>query len=212
MNDERSAKVTDLGSVLRGYFADHGLLSKSREMLAAFVWAEVVGPWYAQHTRVTRIRDGVLLVHCDSAPRAQQLQLDSAQILQRLNERIGGEYIKEIRAASGRVGRGRPDPVLAPEETEQLPAAAELAALRVPEEQAELIAALAEKLEDEQLRQRFTAAMHNFSRLQQWRRAQGYQPCGQCGRLVAPDQKCSVCYVGQMPQQGRPDFDEDAAS
>ena len=210
MDDERSARVSDLGSVLRKYFTDHGLLAKSREMLAAFVWAEAVGPWYAQHTQVTRVKDGMVMVHCDSAPRAQQLQLDSPQILQRLNDRLGGEYIREIRAASGRVGRGRAAPQLPAEETEQLPEAAELAGLKVPEEQAELIAALAQKLQDEQLRQRFTATMHSFSRLQQWRRAQGYQPCTQCGRLVAPGQKCSVCYVGRVPQQGRPDFDEDA--
>ncbi len=206
----RSGKVSDLSSMLHGYFADHSLLAKSREMLAAFVWAEAVGPWYAQHTQVTRVKDGTVMVHCDSAPRAQQLQLDSVEILRQLNERLGGEYVKEIRAASAQVGFGGAHHQLPPEEVEEFPEAAELAALEVPEDQAELIAALAEKLEAKQLRESFTAAMYNFARLQQWRRAQGYQPCARCGRLVAPGQKCSVCYVGRVPQQGRPDFDEDA--
>ena len=212
MNRKRSAKISHVTEILGEYFAEHGLLAKSQEMLAAFVWAEVVGPWYAQHTQVTRIKDGLLMVHCDSAPRAQQLQLDSADIRRKLNERLGGSFIKDIRAASGRVGRGRPDPKLCEEAGEELPEAAELAGQQVPQEQSEIIAALAQKLEDEQLRQRFAAAMQNFCRLQQWRRAQGHQPCRQCGRLVAPGRRCPVCFPGRMPQQGNPDFDESTES
>lgn len=196
--------------MLSGYLADHGLLAKSREMLAAFTWAEVVGPWYAQHTRVTRIRDGVLMVHCDSAPRAQQLQLDSAQIRHRLNERLGGEFIQEIRAASGRVGRGRPEPQIWEQQAEELPNRAELISQKIAEEQSQIIEALSHRLQDEELRGRFTAAMENFCHLQQWRRAHGYQRCPHCGRLVPPDQNCAVCYVGRTPQQGNPDFDERA--
>ena len=208
MNRKRSAKISHVTEILGEYFAEHGLLAKSQEMLAAFVWAEVVGPWYAQHTQVTRIKDGVLMVHCDSAPRAQQLQLDSAFILQNLNQRLGGEFIREIRAASGRVGRGRPDPTLYEAPGEELPSAAELARFELSGEESEIIAGLSQKLEDEALRRRFAAAMQNFCRLQQWRRAQGYQPCRQCGRLVAPGRRCPVCFPGRMPQQGNPDFDE----
>ncbi len=210
MSKKRSARISGLGQVLSDYLADHGLLGKSREMLAAFVWAEVVGPWYAQHTKVTRVRDGVVMVHCDSAPRAQQLQLDSPTILEKLNQRLGGEFIGEIRASSGRVGRARPEPQLWEEAGEELPDAAELARLELSEEESQIIAGLSGNLSDEELSRRFTAALENFCRLQQWRREQGYQPCAQCGRLVAPGRRCVVCFPGRLPQQGRADFDEDA--
>ncbi len=208
MAKKRSARTSGLDEMLTDYMADHGLLAKSREMLAAFVWAEVVGQWYAQHTQVTQIRDGVLMVHCDSAPRAQQLQLDSDYIKEKLNKRLDGSFIKEIRATSGRVGRGRPAPTIAETEEEPLPSPAELAQLRVPQQDVDFIRALAEKTGDEGLQRQFTAAMTNFCRLQQWRRAQGYQPCPGCGRLVASDQRCPVCHPGRIPQQGNPDFDE----
>ncbi len=207
MNRKRSAKISGVSEILGEYFAEHGLVAKSQEMLAAFVWAEVVGSWYARHTQVTRVKDGVLMVHCDSAPRAQQLQLDSAEIRRKLNQRLGGDFIKDIRAASGRVGRGRPAPELAEKEAEELPGASELAQEQVSEEQCEIIAALSQNVEDEQLRRCFAAAMQNFCRLQQWRREQGYQPCAQCGRLVATGRRCVVCFPGRLPQQGQPDFD-----
>jgi len=208
MSEERSARISDVGEILTDYMADHGLLTKSREMLAAFVWAEVVGKWYAQHTQVTQIRDGVLVVHCDSAPRAQQLQLDSDFIKEKLNQRLGGNFIKEIRATSSRVGRGRPEPTVAEAEGELLPTPAELAQIPLPQQDADFIRALAEKVDDEGVRRRFSAAMTDFCRLQQWRRAQGYRPCPECGRLVAPSQRCPVCHPGRIPQQGNPDFEE----
>jgi len=208
MSEERSARISDVGEILTDYMADHGLLTKSREMLAAFVWAEVVGKWYAQHTQVTQIRDGVLVVHCDSAPRAQQLQLDSDFIKEKLNQRLGGNFIKEIRATSGRVGRGRPEPTVAEAEGEPLPSPAELVQLRIPPQDADLVRTLAEKVDDKELQRRFSAAMTNFCRLQQWRRLHGYQPCSKCGRLLPPGQNCPVCHPGRIPQQGNPDFDE----
>ena len=208
MGKKRSARTSDVGEMLTDYMADHGLLAKSREMLAAFVWAEVVGEWYAQHTQVTQIRDGVLIVQCDSAPRAQQLQLDSDYIKEKLNKRLDGSFIREIRATSSRVGRGRPTPTTAEAEDEPLPSPAELAQLQVPQQDVDFIRALAEKMDDEGLQRQFSAAMTNFCRLQQWRRAQGYQPCAKCGRLVPPDQRCPVCRPGRIPQQGNPDFDE----
>lgn len=209
-DDDRSARVSSLREVLSGYLANHGLLGKSKEALAACLWAEVVGPWYAQHTTVTRVRRGVLMVHCDSAPRAQQLQFDSPHILEKLNQRLGGDFVHEIRAASGRVGRGRPDPTIPEGQEEKLPTAQELATIPVPRDQAELIETLAQKLADPGLRAKFTAVMVNFARLQQWRRSQGYQECATCGRLVSPGERCSVCYVGRLPQQGNPDFDSNA--
>jgi predicted nucleic acid-binding Zn ribbon protein len=157
---------------------------------------------------VTRIRDGVLIVHCDSAPRAQQLQLDSDRIKEKLNERLDGNFIKDIRATSGRFGRGRPDPTIAETDEEPLPSPAELAQLQVPQQDVDFIRALAEKTGDEGLQRQFSAAMTNFCRLQQWRRAQGYRPCPECGRLLAPDNTCLVCHPGRIPQQGNPDFDE----
>ncbi len=208
MGEERSARTSDVGEMLTEYMADHGLLTKSREMLAAFVWAEVVGEWYAQHTQVTQIRDGVLIVHCDSAPRAQQLQLDSDFIKEKLNQRLDGNFIKEIRATSGRVGRGQPAPTIEEAEDEPVPSPAELAQLPVPQQDLDLVRALAENVEDERLQQEFAAAMMNFCRLQQWRRTQGYQLCPKCGRLVPPNKTCLVCNPGQLPQQGNPDFEE----
>ena len=200
MLDHRDGKVTALTQILDKYLASRGLLGKSRQMLAALVWAEVVGPWYGQHTTVTRIHRGILTVTCDSAPRAQQLQLDSHQILEKLNQRLGGRFINEIRATSGRLGRGRRSPsVLAPSGTPEPP--------EIPREplspgQEQAIQELAAEIAESELRHRFMAAMRSFCRRQRWQQAHGYKPCGRCGRLIEQGAPCSVCRPGRPSQLG----------
>ena len=200
MVNRRDGKITNLEEILDKYLAHHSILHKSRRVLAALVWAEVVGPWYNQHTTVTRVNDDIVTVKCDSAPRAQQLQLDSAKLLAKLNERLGGNFIKEIRATSARLGQGgekssppAASPELSPPELSAAP-------LAPAEEQA--IQSLATEIEEPELRETFVGVMRNFCRMQRWQLAQGYKPCPQCGRLIEEGEKCAVCHPGRQPQQG----------
>lgn len=202
MVDQRDGKITSLDRILDKYLSHHGLLSKSRQMMAALVWAEVVGPWYRQHTAVTRVHDGILTVKCDSAPRAQQLQLDSDKILEKLNKRLGGSFIKEIRATSGRLGRGT-QRLSMPEDSPE-PPAPQLASEPLSPGEEQTIQALAGEVREPQLRERFVKVMRNFARLQRWKENHGYTACPQCGWLIEPGEQCPVCHPGRPPQQGEP--------
>ena len=203
MVDKRDGHISGLNQILDNYLASHSLLHKSRQMLAALVWAEVVGPWYRQHTAVTRVNAGILTVQCDAAPRAQQLQLDSSMILAKLNKRLGGDFIKEIRATSGRLGRGRQQPSVPADNGDELPPELSPEPLAPAEEQ--VIQGLASEIDDPELRERFVRVMRNFCRLERWKQAHGYKPCPQCGRLIKEGEKCMVCYPGRQPQQGEPE-------
>lgn len=196
MPDKRDGKITSLDQILDKYLARHGLLGKSRQMLAALVWAEVVGPWYSRHTAVSRVHDGILTVHCDSAPRAQQLQLDSDKILGKLNQHLGGNHIKEIRATSGRLGRGSRGPSLPTPAPESGFAKMAPKSLSAGQEQA--IQDLAGEIAELELREIFVAVMGNFCRLEHWKRDLGYNPCPHCGRLIEQGKPCPVCYPGRQ--------------
>ncbi len=202
MPDKRDGKITGLNRILDKYLSRQGLMGKSRQMMAALVWAEEVGLWYRQHTTVTRAHDGILTVECDSASRAQQLQLDSDWIREKLNKRLGGNFIKEIRASSGRVGRSMPRPSIA--EDSPAPAPPKLASEPLAPGQEQAIQALADEIRQPQVREKFVKAMRNFGRLQRWQEAHGYTPCPQCGWLIEPGEQCLVCHPGRAPQQGEP--------
>jgi predicted nucleic acid-binding Zn ribbon protein len=115
----RDPQPSNLGDILHGYLRHKGYSRHGAEVLAAVLWAETVGPWYAQHTEVVRVEKGVLTVHCDSAPLAQQLTADSDKILARLNQKVadhlgpGGTGVPPVSAPPGPGGAGV-SPVSAP--------------------------------------------------------------------------------------------------
>jgi predicted nucleic acid-binding Zn ribbon protein len=191
---------------LTGYLRHMGLARRSREVLAAVLWTEAVGPWYARHTTVVKAQDGVITVHCDSAPHAQQLQADSGKILARLNERVAaqlgetpkGPYVREIRATSAFMGRGGPGVYDRREQPAQTPRAAELDSVMLTAEEEQRMAKMAAEIEDDVLRRRFAAALRSHLRLRRWQLAHEYRPCEGCGALLPPGE--SRCWTCQPPE------------
>jgi hypothetical protein len=106
-------------------------------------WRDAVGATIARNAWPARIaRDGTLHVATDSSAWAFELQQLEANILGRLRESLAGEAPKAIRFAVGRLPeRGREDV-----EAERRPAPEPTA------EQRELAAALASRIDDEELR------------------------------------------------------------
>jgi predicted nucleic acid-binding Zn ribbon protein len=205
----RSGQPQQLQRLVQSYLGGKGYMRQSREVLAALLWSEVVGEWYARHTRVLEVSEGVLQVWCDSAPHAQQLQADAQSILDRLQERVERElsrgeegeatpvqpFLTELRASSAGGGRrdryqwtrpGGPAPSgVDPRELEKI--------ALTHEEKAEA-ERLAAALASEELREKFRQAYLSSLRLLRWKRSHGYRPCSACGRLLPPGEKiCLSC-------------------
>jgi predicted nucleic acid-binding Zn ribbon protein len=64
------------------------------------VWRETVGDAIAAQATPTSERGGVLTVSCSASVWAQELDLMSAQILERLNERLAGARITRLRCVA----------------------------------------------------------------------------------------------------------------
>lgn len=96
-------KAATAGALLGQFLEQSGLAVKLHAYEALLVWDEVVGPQITVHTQPTKIRDGILEVRVDQAVWMQQLQLMKPKILTRLNERLGGEVIKDIFWRRGKV-------------------------------------------------------------------------------------------------------------
>jgi len=96
-------KATAAGTLLSQFLQQSGLAGKLQAYESWRVWNEVVGPQIAAHAQPAKIRDGILEVRVDQAVWMQQLQLMKPKILARLNERLGGEIIRDIFWRRGRV-------------------------------------------------------------------------------------------------------------
>ncbi len=196
----REGSLSNLGPAIEKYLQGRGLIRAGRESLVPIVWPEVVGDWYRRHTEITRVENGVVSVACDSAARAQQLQLDSAQIVRALNARVGGHTVKEVRPSSGGI---RPlERARAPEEAppEPLPTSAELERIELEPPEWQWIASALAPVSDERLRRRLEQVLSKDRKLQRWRASHGYALCQSCGGATSPGRRlCRACEAGAAP-------------
>ena len=64
------------------------------------VWPAAVGDLVAAHATPTGERDGTLVVSCDAAVWAQELDLMGPEVSGRLNAALGAETVRALRCSS----------------------------------------------------------------------------------------------------------------
>lgn len=194
----RDGRLSRLGNVVSAYLAEGGHRERSHSSLCAELWPQVVGQWYSERTRVIRLRGKELSVCCDSPSLAQQLQLDQATVISRLNERLGGEIITSLRTAS--VGPRRERHRLAEEAPAEGPATDELERIVLSEEELTACIQRAAAIPDKALRETFQQLLADDCRLRHWRQARGYRPCTACGAVHnEPGPRCFTCVLLSQP-------------
>lgn len=83
-------------TVLWDLFRRLGIEGRVRESGAVIAWSEIVGPAAAGRSRAVACRSGTLVVEVSSSPWMQELSCLSDGIRAKLNQRLGGEWVKEI--------------------------------------------------------------------------------------------------------------------
>lgn len=61
------------------------------------MWNEVMGPAIINYTRRIRLDGQVLMIYVASAPLKAELSMMKETILKTVNERLGEDYVKEVR-------------------------------------------------------------------------------------------------------------------
>lgn len=194
--NKRDGRLGKLGFAVNEYLADGGALERSKSSLCAEIWPQIVGTWYGQHSRVVSLDRKELKVCCETPAMAQQLQYDQKTIIERLNERLGGNYVKSLRPSSVGPNRDRQNLEFM-RENDPLPPEAELAAVAVPPEE---LSALREHAADvpEELREGWLRTAQQLLRLRYWKVARGYKECSVCGALHNDlATRCFACRVDQ---------------
>jgi predicted nucleic acid-binding Zn ribbon protein len=87
--------------------ADLGLPAPDALAFLVQEWQNLVGPEVAPHCRLTSLRDGVLRVTVDSAPRGTQLRYLEAELVERAKALLGPDVVRELRVRVGAPGTRR---------------------------------------------------------------------------------------------------------
>ena len=80
-----------------------GLAERLREAEIWRVWSDVVGATVAARAQPLRIINGTLTVAVSSAPWIQELRFMTGMMKEKLNNRLGGEVVREIVLKAGRL-------------------------------------------------------------------------------------------------------------
>jgi predicted nucleic acid-binding Zn ribbon protein len=100
--DPAADRVTSVGTVLTSLAPKLGLGERLLEEEIIAAWAETVGPFFAAHSRPTRLQKGILIVQVVQPTVLFELERSCKPvILARLRERFGGKKIQAIRFKVG---------------------------------------------------------------------------------------------------------------
>lgn len=105
-----------LSEVVRVELTSLGLAERLREAEIWRLWPDVVGATVASRATPLRIIKGTLTVAVSSGPWKQELTFLKGMMIEKLNERLGGEVVREIVLKSGHVDRDANTAPIAPEE------------------------------------------------------------------------------------------------
>jgi hypothetical protein len=140
-----------LSDVVRSELTSIGLAERMKEAEIWRLWPEVVGQTVAARAIPLRIIKGTLTVAVSSGPWKQELTFLKGMMIEKLNERLGGEVVREIILRSGQIDR---NDVMAPEPPEDAPRKKRLTARQlsfIDEQSAAIV--------DPEIREAFVALM-----------------------------------------------------
>ena len=99
--DHRSDEPRPLRDSLAEVSADLGLPEPDALAFLVHEWESLVGPDVAPHCRLTSLRDGVLRVTVDTAPRGTQLRYLEGELVERAASLVGRDVVRELRVRVG---------------------------------------------------------------------------------------------------------------
>ena len=149
----RNPKLNPLAAVLNQALKNLDLQEAALEARVVMLWPEVVGPQLSKATEARRVQAGTLLVVTRNSAWNQELSFQKAHIVRRYRERLGEDYVKDVRFTVGAV-RGKV------ESGNQAPPEEEVRRIRLPVDEVARIRAASEGA-DAELGQAIRRALNN---------------------------------------------------
>jgi hypothetical protein len=188
-----NAGMRGLSDFLGDSLKAHHLENKIKEQTALLVWDEIVGKQVAVAAQPEFITEGRLFVTTKSPVWANELTFMKADIISRLNKRLGGKVVKEIIFKVGRVTRSRgPAPDADDDET------VDLGGIRLTDAELGELEETARSVPPD-LADRVRRLLETAARVEKWKAGRGWTECSSCGALQNdPEGMCPVCRREQL--------------
>ena len=74
----------------------YGLTPKLTEFRLKQAWPQIAGPMIAKYTSEIALRKGKLILKVTSAPLRHQLHLMKLDLIEKINDEMGGEIVTEV--------------------------------------------------------------------------------------------------------------------
>lgn len=85
-----------IGDAIRQLFHSYHLDDKVAEVRIREQWETIMGAAVKRYTGEIRFAKGILTIYIQSAPLKQDLLYSKQQIIQRINEELGDQVVKEV--------------------------------------------------------------------------------------------------------------------
>lgn len=176
-----------LGDVLETALKKLDLAEAALEARAVMLWPQVVGPQMARASEAQKVQGGALVVITRTSAWSQEFSFQKPHILRTYRERLGQDYIKDLRFVVGAV-RGIAEPLAG-----QGPTAAELRRIKLPAAEVAQIKAASET-GDPELAQAIRRALTHEAQLRIWNLEHGAKECPRCGAAYRTSHTlCPAC-------------------
>lgn len=86
-----------IGEALISYIRENGLEQSVLDVQIEEVWPKVMGETVKRLTRSVEVKNGVLIVHVNSAALKTQLFENRFELVRKLNEAVGAPALKDCR-------------------------------------------------------------------------------------------------------------------
>ena len=86
-----------MDSVLAEWIRENNLEKPLLEHRVVEQWGNILGPLIARYSRDIEVKDGMLRVRITNAALRQELFEQRFRLIQKLNDAVGGEAVKDIR-------------------------------------------------------------------------------------------------------------------
>ena len=92
----KRTEAKNIGQIIDDLLKQEHLDVAFDEHRASALWPQIMGDGINRYTIKRYVKDGVMTVHLSSASLANELMLNRAAIIQRINEALGRDIIHEI--------------------------------------------------------------------------------------------------------------------
>ena len=92
----KRTEAKNIGQIINDVLKKENLDVALDEHRASALWPQIVGDGINRYTIRRYVKDGVMTVHLSSAALANELMLNRAAIIQRINQALGRDVIREI--------------------------------------------------------------------------------------------------------------------